>query len=274
MRQVMQISGIEVISHTPEGAARAVPLLFVHGAFAGAWCWDEHFLPYFAQHGYAAHALSLRGHGASAGRETLALASIDDYVADMLLAAGQLGRARAPVLIGHSMGGSVVQRSLKRSSAPAAVLMAPVPPQGLAGSALLLAAREPELFHELSLVQHAHPRYATLEGLRKAVFSGNAPEDEVRGHFLRMQPESQRAMFDLAWPQYFWIGAENVPVMVLGAERDTFFPPPMIEATAQVYGVAAEIFPDMAHAMMLESDWRKVADRILNWLERLEFRRS
>jgi hypothetical protein len=29
-----------------------------------------------------------------------------------------------------------------------------------------------------------------------------------------------------------------------------------------------QIFPDMAHAMMLEMSWRKVADYLLNWLER------
>jgi hypothetical protein len=41
----------------------------------------------------------------------------------------------------------------------------------------------------------------------------------------------------------------------------------MVDATARAYGVSAEIFPGMAHAMMLEPDWRKVADRMLDWLE-------
>jgi hypothetical protein len=30
------------------------PLLFVHGAAHGAWCWDEHFLDFFAEKGYIA----------------------------------------------------------------------------------------------------------------------------------------------------------------------------------------------------------------------------
>lgn len=255
----------EIISRVPQGAARATPLLFVHGAYVGAWCWDEYFLPYFAGRGYAAHALSLRGHGASPGRETLALASIDDYVADMLYAVEQL--SRPPVLIGHSMGGMVVQRGLERSRAPAAVLMASVPPQGLMGSAFLLAAQDPQLFREINLIQHAHPGHATLEGVRKALFSATMPEDEVWKHFMRMQPESQRALFDLSWPQHFWIGnTRGVPVQVLGAGQDAFFPPPMIEATASLYDAKAEIFPDMAHAMMLEPAWQAVAERIVQWL--------
>ncbi len=41
------------------------PLLFIHGAWHGAWCWDEHFLDFFANNGFHAVALSLRGHGNS-----------------------------------------------------------------------------------------------------------------------------------------------------------------------------------------------------------------
>ena len=33
------------------------------------------------------------------------------------------------------------------------------------------------------------------------------------------------------------------------------------------YGTEAEIFPNMAHAMMLEPGWRAVAERICGWLE-------
>lgn len=264
-REAHRVSGLEVLSCLPAGDAPGTPLLFVHGAFAGAWCWDDYFLPYFARHGYAAHAVSLRGHGASPGREALSLAGIDDYVADVMLAADDL--QVEPVLVGHSMGGIVVQRAMRSRAVRAAVLMAPVPPQGLTGSAFLLAVRDPELFREISMIQHAHPRYATFAGLRKAMFSAALPAEEALRHFWRMQPESQRAMFELGWPQYLWIGgAGDAPVLVMGARHDAFFPVYMIEETARIHGVKAEIMPDMAHAMMLEPHWQAAADRILAWL--------
>ena len=48
-------------------AEEKTPVLFVHGAWHGAWCGDEHFLDFFADKGYRAVALSLRGHGAGRG---------------------------------------------------------------------------------------------------------------------------------------------------------------------------------------------------------------
>uniref|UniRef100_A0A7S2UVZ8 AB hydrolase-1 domain-containing protein n=1 Tax=Fibrocapsa japonica TaxID=94617 RepID=A0A7S2UVZ8_9STRA len=37
------------------------PLIFVHGSFHGAWCWAEHWMPFFAAMGYPTTAISLRG---------------------------------------------------------------------------------------------------------------------------------------------------------------------------------------------------------------------
>jgi hypothetical protein len=62
---------LEVITRKPSTPQKTTPLLFVHGSWHAAWCWDEHFLPYFADCGYEAHAVSLRGHGGSEGPKSL-----------------------------------------------------------------------------------------------------------------------------------------------------------------------------------------------------------
>ena len=54
---------LELIRRLPAGPARPTPILFVHGAYSSAQLWEPFFLPYFAERGYAAFALSLRGHG-------------------------------------------------------------------------------------------------------------------------------------------------------------------------------------------------------------------
>src|SRR5512142_1491827 len=130
---------LEIISKYPSGDMRPTPLLFVHGALHGAWCWDVHFLDYFAQHGYAAHAVNLRGHGNSEGRESLRWARIADFVEDVANAVQQL--PAPPVLIGHSMGGFIIEKYLEDHSAPAAVLLTSPSPAGMLPTVLRVARR-------------------------------------------------------------------------------------------------------------------------------------
>ena len=96
---------LEVIDRGHPSEAHPAPLLFVHGAWHAAWCWDEYFLNFFADSGYRALALSLRGHGSSPTRKPLRACSIADYVEDVTFVADNL--PRRPVVIGHSMGGLI-----------------------------------------------------------------------------------------------------------------------------------------------------------------------
>ncbi|MDP3037506.1 MAG: alpha/beta fold hydrolase, partial [Rhodocyclaceae bacterium] len=92
---------LEVVAATPaEPLPGMPPLLFLHGAYTAAWCWQEHFLSFFAAAGFHCYAPSLSGHGGSRRRERLDSYSIDDYVADVAEAAAAL--PVPPVLIGHS----------------------------------------------------------------------------------------------------------------------------------------------------------------------------
>ena len=67
---------LEVIDKGSCSEAHQVPLLFVHGAWHAAWCWDEHFFDYFADKGYRALAVSLRGHGGSPARQRIGVRSL------------------------------------------------------------------------------------------------------------------------------------------------------------------------------------------------------
>jgi hypothetical protein len=46
--------------------------------------------------------------------------------------------------------------------------------------------------------------------------------------------------------------------------------PDLVAATASAYGVEPVMFETMGHDMMLERDWRQLADAILAWVETLE----
>jgi pimeloyl-ACP methyl ester carboxylesterase len=259
-----RFGNLEVITRFPQGEPRATPLLFVHGAYSAAWCWEENFLPFFAEAGYSSYALSLRGHGGSHGREYLDSFSIADYVADVTSVAAEL--PAAAVLIGHSMGGMVVQKYLEQAKVPAAVLMCSVPPQGLWASALGLAFQKPGLFAELDRLLGGG-RMA-VEALREALFAQPVSADLLRKFYRSMQPESHRAIWDMTLFNLPHLGAmHRVPMLVVGGEHDHLMPASLVEMTARSYGQEAEIFPGMGHGLMLERDWQKVAARIRAWLE-------
>lgn len=255
---------LEVLAHGPQGRpAASPPLLFVHGAYVAAWCWEEHFLPWFAARGHAAYALSLSGHGASRRREHLDSYSIDDYVRDVAEVAAAL--PEPPVLIGHSMGGLVIQKYLEEHAAPAAVLLASVPPQGLWSSAFGLMFRKPSVLQDLNrMMEGGHP---PVEGLRDALFHQPVDQGALLSYYRRSQPESHRAIWDMTLfnlPRPHLL--TGIPMLVLGASHDHLIPPSQVELTAHTYGVKAEIFPEMGHGMMLERDWEAVASRIAGWL--------
>ncbi len=131
---------LEVITKKPGRISNATPLLFVHGAYHGAWCW-ENFLPYFAEQGFEAHALSLRGHGASDGRERIRSIRTAEYIGDVVNVSRRL--SAPPVLIGHSLGCYIIQKYLEKHSAPAAVLLATVPVSGFFKMLVRTAMRHP-----------------------------------------------------------------------------------------------------------------------------------
>jgi len=259
--------GIEVIHRRPAARVRRpVPLLFLHGAFAGAWCWDEHFLPWFAKHGYDAFALSFRGHGASVGQDELDGLGIADYVADVRAVLEDL--PAPPVIVGHSMGGFVAMEHLMEATAAGLVLMASVPPGGLLGPSLSLTAWNPRLTMELALIQNISPVFATPAGLHQALFSRATCKTRSAQHYGRMNQESRRATLDMHNPLRIDTAGfdAEMPILVLGAEHDTLISPAFVRSTARTLRARAEILADTGHGIMLDAHWERAAERILFWL--------
>jgi pimeloyl-ACP methyl ester carboxylesterase len=255
---------LEMISKYPRQNSHPTPLLFIHGTLHTAACWDVYFLDYFAQHGYAAHAVNLRGHGNSEGREKLRWTRIADFVEDVANAVQQL--PSPPILIGHSMGGFIIQKYLESHDAPAAVLLSSASPAGLLPTAIRTARRQPWVFVKVNLTMSLLPFIATPQLVGDAFFSNDLPDEQLVEYWKQTQDDSFMAFldmvaFDLPKPEKV-----KTPLLVLGAARDNMIGPREIEATARAYNTHAEIVPDVAHNSMLEQGWQNVAERILAWL--------
>jgi len=248
----------------PKGKARPTPLLFVHGAWHGAWCWDEHFLPYFAEHGYASHALDLRGHGKSDNPRSLRTTRIDHYIEDLASVVETLDTP--PVLIGHSMGGLVVQRYLEGRSLPAAVLLATDPVGGALGATLRMIKRHPVPFAMVNLKMRLWPIVGTPELARDAFFPDDMSEADSDRYWSRLQDESYLAYLDMLAFRKPRPGRVTTPVLVIGGDADRMFSRSEMMKTARAYGGSPVMIPGAAHYLMLDTRWQQAADAMLAWL--------
>lgn len=259
---------LEIFRRSPSDKPKCkTPVVFVHGAFTGAWCWNEHFLTWFADQGFETISFSLRGHGGSGGRELRSLASIDDYVEDLETVVDTLGQK--PILIGHSMGGYIIQKYLEKHKATAAVLMASVPPEGLLASNTMMAMAQPDLYLQMFWLQAIGPHTLLRDRLGRAMLSPDIAEDEGMIYFGRLETESHRALMDMMGGNPVFLSQTDLPPMLaIGARNDEIIQSEVVNHTARRLGADCVLLDDIAHAMMLDAKWEKAATQIAEWLEK------
>lgn len=253
---------LEILEYLPEVNSELPPLIFIHGANHGAWCWQEHFLPYFFSKGFPCYALSFRGHGGSEGHEKLHSFSLADYMDDVLETMKFL--KNKPVLIGHSMGGAVVQKLLHLypDKIIAAVLIASIPPNGmLRDLSRLIFTRFKDI---TQMVLFLRGKSRNFPG--GIFFSEKLPVEKTERFVRLLQPESTKARNDFCGQIVPAFLSTNVPMLVLGSRTDWFFPEKTTIHIGKAYNAKTVIFPFMCHDMMLDPNWKMVADQILVFL--------
>jgi pimeloyl-ACP methyl ester carboxylesterase len=246
----------------PSTAEKPNPIVFVHGAWHASWCWTEHFTDYFAGLGYRSYAIDLRGHGASEGH--VAKARISNYVHDLRRLTMEL--EAEPVIIGHSMGGLVVQQYLSQYRAAAGVLMAPVPTTGAIGATMRVIRDHPKAFLRANAALSLGPIVDEPDRAIALLFGPHMVDEDALRYAKCVQDESYPAYLEmiLDLPRAARV---HDPMLVLGAELDAVFSIAEIERTARAYETEAIIFEGMGHDMMLEPGWDGPAANVADWLE-------
>jgi len=252
---------IEHIIQKPVTRRHQTPLLFQHGAWHGAWCWQL-WMDYFCALGYEVHAISLPGHGkSSCNKGHINFYTPKNYV-DTL--AGEIEKiAPTPVVVGHSLGGAILQKYLENHQLPGAVLLATLPSHGMLPMTLRLLRRHPgpmlkgfltlNLYHWVGTTSLAHDLFLNPEtNINITEFHQQLVSETLQG-----------ARFMLPFAR---LNPARTPVLVIAGERDVVFSLAEERATAHRYQAEYLVVKNQSHNLMLESAWQQVADRVDNWI--------
>lgn len=246
----------------------APAMLMVHGAYTSARCWEGTFMPYFQARGFDVYAVSLRGHGSSAGRSSLDMAGLSDFLDDIQRAACHVGRL--PVLVASSMGGLLVQRWLAAGrAARAAILIGSIPPSGLSTAAVQMAFSNPFGFAELTRLAmsgSADPKLVSL------LTPHPLPARQLKGFYKELGRESTRALWESTWaPMVGWVNT-RCPVLAIHGEADKVVPVESLRLVASRLQAESLRVPDVGHLPMVDEQWLSVADGIDRWMQQHNLR--
>lgn len=259
--------GIERIAYAPKQRKFKTPLVLQHGMWHGAWCWQT-WQEALAEWGWETHAHSLPGHAASPTQRPIPTCTLDYYLAflerEVQRIEGLAGQR--PALIGHSMGGALIQWYLKYvgDNLPAAVLVAPWVSHSTFEEGLLRFWQMDPVGCLATSFSWAAEFVRDPEHTARALLSPNSvysPEEL----FARLTPESVLVLYQHNPP--FWQPPTEVhtPLLWLAAESDTLVSVAAQWRSAQHYNATFQVCPG-AHDLMLEADHRASAQNIQQWL--------
>jgi pimeloyl-ACP methyl ester carboxylesterase len=251
-------------------------ILFVHGMWSQPWVWDD-WKKRFEDSGYTCIALTLPAHHQGAGDQALERRGLAEYAAAVELAARQHDR---PVLVGHSLGGLIVQQVATRLRLSAAVLINSAVPAPIFPQRPIMLPGLARHFMRWGLWRKSF-RLSRWEA-RHLLFNA-MPKDEQDACYRRLIAESGRIAYQVGFGALNVTGSNRVqrdeihcPMLALSGARDHIIPIGASRRMAAWYGDRLDYREHARHAhwMLGEAGWEDRADEVLEWMHQRLFRNA
>ncbi|MGP9466112.1 alpha/beta hydrolase [Halomonas citrativorans] len=248
-------------------------ICFIQGDWLIPTVWDK-FQRHFKACGYACSVLSLPAPGEQGWYRVLhgkdvrssSLGRLVDFYAKQVAAFPV-----PPILIGHAMGGLIVQLLLDRGLGVAGIAIAPRPPQcvfpGIRSLLQILTARAERLegmrFLRMTPAQFSrrvgHPASRQTTDPLYEKFVGRVPQILMTTVALGV---GSRLLFD----------QERGPLLLISGGDDRMVASSVVLANYcyQRQSLAPTdyiSFPGYGHLLITQLGWERVADRIIEWLQ-------
>jgi len=257
---------------------RSNTIVFIHGMYMTPLCW-ERWVDYFQAKGYRCLAPAWPGHDKAVdvlrknhpdpqlGR--LTLTGVLENVAGIVR-----GLDEKPIIVGHSMGGLIVQLLRQRDLAASSVAIDSAPPLGvLTTKWSFLKSNWP---HINPFAQRSEPIAMTFERFQY-VFVNGFPLEEQRAAFERfVVPESRRVPAEsLTSVAHVDFRKNGTPLLFIAGSADHIIPASLNKSNHTRYHrsdskVDFKEFPGRTHFIIGQKKWEEVAEWVRKWIEEIE----
>jgi len=252
-------------------------IVFITGAFVHHSCWDE-WRAYFGANGFDTiappwphknlSAETLRNRQPDAAIASNRLASLTNYFADTIKEMKE-----PPVLIGHSIGGLIVQLLLQQGIGAAGVAIHPVAPQGVFTFKLsfLKAGWGALGFFTAAKKSYLH----SFKSWQYAFTNGMSLDEQKDGYYRYAIPESKLVVRDtISKAAKVDYKKKTAPLLITSGSNDHSIPASLNYSNYKKYKHNSSVtdykeFPGRNHFVLGQPGWKEDAAYILQWLSEL-----
>ena len=254
-------------------AARTI--VFIHGMYMTPLCWEK-WVPHCQAQGY--RCLAPAWPGRDNPPEVLRKNHPDLQLGQLTFGrvlehfAGSIATLdERPVIIGHSMGGLIVQLLLQRDLAAAGVAIDSAPPMGVfTAKWSFLRSNWP---HITPFVSQSSPIEMTFERFQYAFVNTLSLAEQRAAYERYVVPESRRvprgsltARVDSKKP--------HPPLLLVAGSADNIIPASLNRSNVAKYRGSPSVtdfkeFAGRTHFIIGQDGWEEVADHVLAWLKEM-----
>ena len=250
-------------------------IVFIHGLFMNAKSWNNWKI-YFEKKGYICIVPDYPHHkGEPAdlrkdipeGLGNLTLTEVVDYYTEIIIKLDE-----KPILVGHSMGGLIVQILINRDLAVAGISIDPAPPKGVFSFKWSFIKANLPTINPLKGVKACLPsvkwfKYAfcntmTMEEAKKIYEDLLVPESR------KIPRESTKKAGKIDFKK------AHVPLLIIAGEKDNIIPSSLNKKNVKKYKneeciVDFKEFEGRTHILCVQKGWEEIADDIDSWIKNI-----
>ncbi|WP_282116026.1 alpha/beta hydrolase [Cellulophaga baltica] len=250
-------------------------IFFITGAFVNTSCWDNWKL-FFHKHGYTiqipiwphkdeSNQVLLKRHPDLVLGQ-LSLEELFQYFVAIIEK-----EQEKPIVIGHSLGGLIVQYLLQENLASLGVAIHSIPPKGIY---TLHFSLYKSLWNPLGFFKYKNTTHLmSFKDWQYAYTNGMTLKEQKDSYEKYIIPESRRVLRDLLTvTAKIAYKKKLAPLLFIAGEKDHMMPASLNYLNYKKYRKNTSItnykeFEEINHFVLGQQKWQEIAAYCLNWIE-------